>query len=236
MWAIQPGASIAKRDLPAATFNPAALSNAVFGVDAYSLNTSPVATWPNLTSHGSARDAVQVTGSKKPTWGATAFNSVYPGVTFDGIDDYLRTSGFTLSQPYHIIMVCALAATSINKVLIDGVAAQSAIYQGGAGGNAQLFAGLNGPTKIIGTTPHVISAKFNNASSSIALDNGSATTGTIGVNNPGGVTLGNDLNTPGTGAANLIIAACWVFSSILASVDEIAVVRYGGTRFGITVA
>lgn len=213
-------------------FTPAALPNVVFGVDAYSLSASPVSSWADLSGNG--RHATQGTGSKQPTWGATAFNTSYPGVTFDGTDDFLRTVGFTLDQPFHVVLVCNLATTAVNDVLYDGVAAQAAIYQGVAGGNAYLYAGSNGPLKAISTVPHVLSGVFDNASSTLALDNGAAATGTTGTANPGGVTLGADL--AGSAAANVVIAACWVFSAALSVANETALVRYLGSRYGITVA
>lgn len=237
MWAIQPGTTLARKDVPAAGFHPSTIPNVVFGVDAYSLTSSPVSAWPNLTIEGSARDAVQATGNRQPLWSATAFNASYPGVTFDGVavtGDFLRTVGFTLVQPFHVVMVCNLVATSANKVMIDGVTGQAAIYQGATPGNARLFAGLDGPAKAISTVPHVISALFNGASSRIALDNGAPTTGNPGAANPGGITLGADLG--GSSATNCVIAACWVYSGALAANTETNLVRYLGARFGITVA
>lgn len=233
MWAIQPGPAAARRSLPSGAFSPLSL-NPVFGVDAFSLSASPVSSWVDLGSGG--HNLTQATGSKQPLWGATAFNTSYPGVTFDGVDDFLQAALFTLAQPLHYFLVCNLVVTSANKVMIDGRGAQAAIYQAISAGNATVYAGSNGPNKVIGTTPHVISAKLNNASSSIALDGGSAATGTSGAANPGGVTLGADLTGAGGSNANVIFGAAWIFSPILSASDETNMVRYLGARYGITVA
>lgn len=89
-----PSLSLALPARPAplsAPFTPASLGNDLYewwdAENATSVPQTPgaVTTW---TSLGSGLAPTQATGSKRPIWSATAFNS-RPGITFDGSDDGL---------------------------------------------------------------------------------------------------------------------------------------------------
>jgi hypothetical protein len=64
------------------------------------LSGSSVTQWDDLSGNG--EHLVQATGSQQPTYGATSFNTSYPGISFDGGDgltcsSFAGTSGAALS-------------------------------------------------------------------------------------------------------------------------------------------
>lgn len=65
-------------------------SNLKLWLRADSLSATPVASWQDKRG-GANPTFAQATGGLQPTWSATAMNG-RPGVTFDGIDDVLRST------------------------------------------------------------------------------------------------------------------------------------------------
>jgi hypothetical protein len=98
---------------------------------------------------------------------------------FDGVDDWLEHGAVGISQPLELgIAARFLSSTGLRIVGIDG----QQIYRDGT---LNLYAGtvMAGTTLPSNGTDFVATARFNGASSRIAVDNGSYSTGNAGIGN-----------------------------------------------------
>lgn len=91
------------------------------------LSASPVVTW---TGRKAKLAPTQGTASRRPAWSATGFQSTYPAVTPDGVDDFLSVAVGTKipsgTYPGGVYGVGVCAAGSTNRFLVDyGTAAAS---------------------------------------------------------------------------------------------------------------
>ena len=150
----------------AGTFSDAGTTPAV--------NAGTVQQWNDQS--GNSRHAIQLTGSKKPTLTVVGQNGK-PNVVFD-VDDFLAVTTSNLASPYTLIIVGR--CTNANGYMFDG----TPFDQGGisySGGNLRLIA--SGGTVSMADTPgatKIITAINNSTSSSLRVNNGTATTGTSG--------------------------------------------------------
>lgn len=144
-----------------------------------------------------ARDRVQLTASKQPAFstGADGINIL----TYDGVNDYMKSAPFSLSQPESTYFTGSqLAWFNENRGILDGNAAESmALYQ--AGTTPEVRATSNGSAAIANSnwppaTRAVVTAIFNGTSSSLQVNQGTATTGNTSTVAGGGVTVGSRAN------------------------------------------
>lgn len=67
--------------------------------------------------------AVQATGTFRPTWSPDAFGNGRPGVSFNGVDQWLRyASGVTYAMPMTYFYVLATTEVGAARIAIDGSA------------------------------------------------------------------------------------------------------------------
>lgn len=154
-----------------------------------------VSQWNDASGNG--RHLLQGTDAARPPLQADGT------VLFDGVAQFLQTSGFTLNQPETVYILCNQVSYAVNRVLLDGsLAATMRLLQGGSVAG-QLYIRL---TSTVGDntdaalpigTYGVIACVFNGVASAIQVDNRATTTGDVGATNASGFTVGAN----GSGAA-----------------------------------
>lgn len=143
-----------------------------------------VSRWNDKLASG--RDLIQATGTKQPLLRTS-------GLLFDGTDDFLKTSAFTLAQPVTIYLAVRQKAWVSNDAIFDGNANNTAklMQYYGAKGNLNLYAGAyaceagenrNGVWQVINVV-------LSGGSSFIQIYGGAKATGNPGTANIGGFTL-----------------------------------------------
>jgi hypothetical protein len=148
-----------------------------------------------------------------------------PAIRFDGVDDNLAATGFTLNQPSTIVAVFVQRMDPAdNKGLLDGASADFSryLFVAGSGNTLGLYAGttLNGPTLTVGTAYYAV-AIFNGGSSSVRVNGGSPSSGNAGSSGASGITIGSANNGAGSQYAQFDFAEVFGYNSAL-SADYIA--------------
>lgn len=204
-----------------------------FKADALALaDAAAVSSWTD--SSGNARHATQGTGSKQPTYRTNVVNSK-PVVRFDGTDDVLETTGFTLNQPETVFIVATFRSARVaNDTLIDGATTNNMrVFRTVTG--LQQYAGANGPHLTLDPEGwHVYSFIYNGASSEARYDGANLATGNPSTNNAGGIAIGGN-GTLGTENAPVDVAEIAVYSSALSEANRSGIERHLGLKYGITV-
>jgi hypothetical protein len=184
-----------------------------------------VSAWADQSGNG--RNAVQATGSLQPIQQADG------SLLFDGVDDFLKPTAFTLNQPVSAYILYKSITWTLNDRVYDGNASNlMALVQNPSTPQVLAFAGATG----IGVSPAVgslcvVSAVFNNTNSVIQLNQNAPVTGTVGTNNPAGVTLGAQ---PAGNFGNVQIYEFIVFPTAHDSATIRKVVTYLGGVGGLT--
>jgi hypothetical protein len=147
------------------------------------------------------RDLSQVTGVSQPT---LTMEGNRKAIQFDGSNDYLKSSAFTLAQPETVIVGIKQTSWTTSDYLFDGLTvATGALRQRTAGASPELQLAANAAAATnanlaVGSLG-VVTAVFNGASSSLRVNSGTAATGNAGALNMGGLTLGAAGNNGGAG-------------------------------------
>jgi hypothetical protein len=181
-------------------------------------DSDPVATWLDLS--GNVRHLLQVTGGKQPLYRTGIVNGL-PIIRFDGSNDNLAATGFTLNQPSTMVAVFVQRMDPAgNKGLMDGASADYSryLFVAGSGNTLGLYAGttLNGPALTVGTIYHT-TAIFNGASSSVRINGGTATSGNAGSGGASGVTIGSSNNGAGGEYAQFDFGEVFGYNSALSA-------------------
>lgn len=190
------------------------------GTTPVSAASDPVGKWSGRVN-GNA--ITQSTGDNRPIISATL-----DYLTFDGNNDSLRGT-FTLAQPCTRISLIQQISYTNGDFILDGATTNAcSLAQVGTSPTLRSWAGTGLTTSAlsVGTTG-VITEIYNGASSKLAVNNGSYTTGNAGSASPGGLTVGWDGGGIG-GRANCRIYQVLLIDRVLSD-DEIATVR---TIFG----
>ena len=191
----------------------------------------PVTTW--LDQSGNGNDLTQATADKKPTYKISIVNGK-PVVRFDGIDDFLKATAFTLIQPEHVFLVIKVIVGSLSDYYFDGNTQDDmAALQRNVGANFTQFAGGFGVTVTLGTTNfRIVNALYNGATSSVSLDGAADNVADAGSNSADGLSLG------GSGVeslhSNFDLKTFLIYDSVLSVSDQGRVERYMAQRSGIT--
>lgn len=177
-----------------------------------------VSTWADQSGNG--RDLLQGTDTNRPA--LQADNSIL----FDGTDNYLQSSGFTLNQPETVYLLMKQVTWTSADFICDGVAASMQITQNGTTPTLRLFAGsLVAPNTELAVDAYgVVAAVFSGASSLLQINNGTPTTGNAGAQNAGGFTLGAT-RTP-SAYSNIQVKEAIVFPAAHDADVRAGVIRY----------
>lgn len=82
----------------------------------YSPTSGNIAQWNDVS--GNARHMTQATGGNKPLITANVANG-YPGLAFDGTNDFLQTTSYTLGQPYTVYVVPKFNSLNVLNGIFD---------------------------------------------------------------------------------------------------------------------
>lgn len=202
-------------------------------------NGGTVQQWNDIS--GNNHHISQATSSKRPVYNTGQINGK-PGVTFDGVDDFLKAT-FTFTRPNTIYMVCKNITMTINDLLCDGATQTHMRFSQVSSSPATLRVTATGGVNLDSTTGVVSGAwqqyecqwatdgvnsgelfKVNNEADHTAPT--SALTG-----NADGFTLAAD----GTGAANANIQVAHVigYQAIPSASDRAAIWNYLNAIYAI---
>jgi hypothetical protein len=153
-----------------------------------------VSTWADKS--GNARDLLQGTDASRPALQADG------SILFDGVNDFLKTAGFTFNQPETVYLLAKQVTFTAGEYVFDGNAGNDLSFnQTGASPTVTQYAGgggdVNANTNWLIDTYAAIAIIFNGASSLIRVNNVTVSGGNPGAANAGGFTLGS--NSSGTG-------------------------------------
>ena len=139
-------------------------------------------------AYGSGHNLLQANTSQQPV-----YSSVTNSVTFNGTNQYIETGSTTLSQPVTIFLVGQQLSWTIGTGIYDGHAADALIlYSYPSSPSVTMYAGsFGGAASWTLNTLQVITAVWNNTSSTIGVNDASYSSGTVGTSNPNGFTLGS---------------------------------------------
>lgn len=144
-----------------------------------------VSQWDDQSGNGN--HLKQTSDASRPSKGADG------SILFNGTSDFLIADAFTFAQPEEIFLLLEVITwTSLDRIFSGLADANGILYQTGTTPEIALYAGTVAAnnTDLILNTSSVLSAVINGASSSIQINNNTATTGNAGAGNLGGFTLG----------------------------------------------
>lgn len=222
-----------------ALWTPLALGaslRAAFEGDTLSVgNGNPVASWVDQTSH--AYTLVQATAANKPTL-VTNDLATHSTVSFDGSNDRLTiASGLGITaQPLSIFAVWSMANTN-----------QQALTHFHNDGSNDPFTGIEAGSALQGSvmtavtvaitkgTWRMTSTVLNGASSALAIDGGTRTTGNVGAGSPAGdkLVVGSLQDESGWFLSGKI-AALMVLSSAVTQAQEDQLFGWAAWKYGLT--
>lgn len=195
-------------------------------------DAAAVTTWADSSDNG--RGATQATSGSRPTYRTNIIASK-PVVRFDGTDDFLRTSTFSLSKPVTVVAVAKSAVTaSVNHTYVDGVAGGE--LQLMKTGTPQYQLSLGGPVSAttVDTAFHIFVGIANgDADSKLWVGGGAPATGTTSLDSMGGITLGA-YGTGGTNFLNGDIAEIIIYSGEMALADINDLGQHLATKYSLT--
>lgn len=222
--------------LDIADFDPSAVSGLQFWARSDQGITKDgsdlVSQWNDIS--GNARHLTEATN--KPLWVDTLING-YPAIRFDGSNDVLTSTSFSLSQPMTVFIVCKI----VTHTNLDG------IWFGNAGSAPGIFM-RSSPSVVIHDTStgseisrnstaayELFKAIFNGTSSTLAVNNGSdAATGSSYTSSlTAGFAVGSWGAAAGSRFGNIEVAEIAIYNSAITGANLTALNAYFGSRYGI---
>ena len=147
---------------------------------------------------GNGRDLLQATTANKPLY-KTAIQNGLSVVRFDGTDDKLGPTVFTLNQPFTIVMVInQITWTDLDYISDGGTDTTTAIHLRTITPTIAMYAGsisCDNTGLTVGSFG-ILRALFNGASSVSEVNNNTEQTGNVGAANAGGFTIGRVTTSP----------------------------------------
>ena len=195
-----------------------------------------VSQW-NDTSPFASRHLTQVTVASQPIYTAASGGSpAY--VLFDGVDDWLKTSPFTLNQPETVYLVASQVSWTLLDNLYDGNTDDSMglVQYNTAAPQITMTAGT-----VLETTGPAVGALtvfgnvFNGASSGLSFNRSALVTGNAGAANAGGFTLGKQGTNVATRFGNIRVSAVAIFSVAHDARTRARVINYLVSRYNVPV-
>lgn len=154
------------------------LRGAFFGDNGVTHSSNNVSAWTKLSGTGMG-DWTQSTSGNRPDWDGSA------GITFNGTSDFLQNT-YTYTQEANMYFVVEFKSNTASQffggqleTVYWGRSTGDVIAMGAnaLGGGSSFSSSATAPTE---NQKYLISITVNNASSSIQINNNSATTGSIG--------------------------------------------------------
>lgn len=135
---------------------------------------------------GNGNNLVQATGTNQPAY-ATGI------LTFDGVDNLMKTAAFTLAQPTQVSILMNQITWSLDDDIFDGLTNVSLLLdQYDNSPELILYSGAIGCSNSNCTVGawHAVTCLFSGAASKMVVDATAETTGNVGTASAGGFTLG----------------------------------------------
>jgi hypothetical protein len=191
-----------------------------------------------LDKSGNGRHLTQVSGTNKPTL-KTAIKNSKNIIRFDGVDDYIATSSFTVSQPDTVFIVFKMSSTTTPQYIYSGTsypAGQSLVrrstgffaYEAG-GGNA---VNSTAPNNVVW---NLFCTIYNGQTTKIYLNTVEKTgTNTASLPGSGAINLFGLANLAGYSAyANFDLAEAIVISGAISNANRALVDSYLNFKWGV---
>lgn len=182
------------------------------------------------------RDLYQGTAANRPAFTAAAGgNRAF--ITFDGVNDYLKSAAFNLNQPETVYLVARQITWTSGGVFLDGVNGISnmAIVQAPITPNIRAVSNAGSSTLDTAGVPlgqiFITSATYDTVNSSIRFGRGPVTSGNLGAGNGGGVTLG--ARSVGDRCVNAAISELVIYSDSSISAVRNNIISYLASKYSI---
>jgi hypothetical protein len=195
-----------------------------------------VSQWDDKSGNGN--HFLQATATNQPLWVNAVHNS-NPTIRFDGIDNYIKNSGWTggaLTDPNTFFMVCTFPNNSTDPFLFDGYAdgGNRHTFYRNASDYYVIYAGGNASSSP--TTTSTALAQFTllyNSTSSTIRRNGSqiGSTGSVGSETTDGLNLGAVWNNTQPSAFD--VCEFIIYNADVSGTDRTLIEDYLATKWGL---
>ncbi len=152
----------------------------------------PVGAW---LDKGPYSRHLYATGTARPAYRTTGFNTSIPNLQFDGTNDLMRTTRdfFTLPQRLLIVLSIQMAA-GVSRYAFDGTQSGGVVGMLTISPNFQMAAGAALVCGANDGNPHVHSCLYSRSNSIHRIDGAADVTGIAGFSPMVGLTVGADRN------------------------------------------
>lgn len=183
-----------------------------------------VSRWNDKLASG--HDLIQVAGTNQPLWQSN-------GVLFDGVDNFMQTSNFTLNQPTFIYIVFKNITYMPWRYFFDGTQGSGLLAGITTSPNVQAYANTfsTANSNLTIDNFHVVRLLFNGANSKLIVNDTTPTTGNFGTGNMGGLYLGRG-KSAGT-YTNIQVKEIILRNVADDSTNETAIYNYLKTKYGL---
>jgi hypothetical protein len=184
---------------------------------------SGVSQWSDAS--GNARHLLQGTDASRPV--LQGDNSIL----FDGVDDFLKASAFTLNQPITIYVRLKQITWTSGDAIFDGdTLDKNSLRQVGASPQLEIFGGtsFSAPDGNLALGAYgSVASVFNGVSSSLRVNNNAPITGSFGAAASGGFILG--AKETSSAWANVQVKETIIYSVAHSTAQQDIVIAYLGT-------
>jgi len=190
-----------------------------------------------LDQSGNSNDVTQTTTANKPLLKLAIRNGL-PVIRWDGTNDRLISSSFSLSQPHTTFAVLQVFASDVNAAFFTDSFEDVPcfIFQSADGGQFRLFAGSFALTTASNDNWTLHEGEFNGVSSVYYLNGSSVASGNAGTNGYDGFSIGASRGNPNPIIAGVLdgdIAEILIYNSILSATDRQIIETYLNGRYAI---
>lgn len=174
---------------------------------------------------------IQATLAKRPLLKLGILNG-HPVIRFDGVDDFLARAALVIPQPFTVVVVASSTSAATFRMLVGSTAVQLFLN---TTHHMVVFAGTSVTSATVDDgAPHVFTAIYNGATSSLFVDGTLGPSGAAGAGATDQIVVG----------ANAAGAQDWpgdveqviIYNRVLSAAEHQQLERSLGTKDGITVA
>ena len=216
-------------------FSPLSLTNLRLWVKSdtgVTLNGEGVSQWADQSGLG--HHLIQDSEGAQPTYVSNQLNG-YGTIQFDGVDDKLATTGFTLTQPETVFIIFKTPTFVSGGYVFDGLTGDSgAFFPYSSSPTVFMYAGASfyPITGIVGSY-YMATCIYNGTSSIFQANNVAEQSGNAGASNMGGFTVGAYAGGAGY-PGNPHIAEIIIMAATATDTERANMKAYVTARYGIT--
>lgn len=191
-----------------------------------------VSQWNDLSGRG--RHLTQATDTKRPLLIDDSINH-HKCVRFDGIDDFIAVSGFTIAQPYWILLVHKYTAQAgARYFLCGGDYTHPGWYTGTTAITVDCGTGVVSNITMPNATWHMLDGYFCGVYSQMALNGVYANNFNPNTNACTGLGFAEAIGSSGF-ASKMDIYACIIMSHAPTDIERINLLKYFSNKTGIAI-